>query len=293
MAAQIKVGDVWDSLKGKGSASGAALGTTYFHAPFIFNVPTRSFADSRVADPTLVANLNAHGIFPIASGNYGASKVSEMLKTSLPAMADWSNPGTTDITGVDVVAFYLGGWTPHVWTTTQINAQDTHWMMPIWVYNPNTPGSAQGTVDGKAALKALTNLGVPIGVRIVVDMEGSTDIPYLQAFRNVIAESGNGYHLAIYGEASTIFTNWTNTNGPGGGWWVADWTFIPHLYNHPGVWATQWTDAQNPPPWDQSVTADLSQLWWHKPVTFSFKAVAKDATTQLTANKSSNFVVAS
>lgn len=207
------------------------------------------------------------------------------------SMADWSDPGTTNITGVDVVAFYLGGWTPHVWTQTQINAQSTHWMMPIWVYNPNTPGSTQGNIDGKAAVNAMKNIGVSTGTRIAVDMESSIDEPYLAAFRNVIGPAG--YHMMIYGGPSTVFQNWPqNPNGPGGGWWVADWTFTPHLYNHAGVWGTQWTNPQNPPPWDQSVVADLTNLWWHKPVTFSFKATAKDTVTSQSVNKSSNFVVA-
>jgi hypothetical protein len=208
------------------------------------------------------------------------------------SMADWSDPGTTVITGVDVVAFYLGGWTPHVWTQTQINAQSVHWMMPIWVYNPNTPGGTQGVTDGKAIVSALHALGVPTGVRVAIDMESSIDEPYIAGVRNVIGPAG--YHVMIYGGPSTVFQNWPqNQNGPGGGWWVADWLGHPFLYNHPGVWATQWTNPLNPPPWDQSVVADLSYLWWHKPVTFSFSAKAKDTVNGKTASKSSSFVVAS
>ena len=208
------------------------------------------------------------------------------------SMADWSNPGTTIITGVDIVAFYLGGWTPHVWTQTQINAQSVHWMMPIWVYDPNNPGSSAGTADGQAALNAMQALNIPPGVRIVVDMESSVDHNYLAAFRYVIGPAG--YHMTIYGGPSTVFNNWpSNPAGPGGGWWIADWTGTPYMYNHDGVWATQWTNSLNPPPWDQSTTMDLSYLWWHKPVTYTIHAHAKDAVTTQTASKSASFVVAS
>jgi hypothetical protein len=207
------------------------------------------------------------------------------------SMGDWSDPGTSVITGVDVVAFYLGGWTPHVWTKTQINAQSAHWAMPIWVYDPNKPGSTQGSADGQVALNALSTLGAPTGLRIAVDMEGSTDVNFLTAFRNVIGPAGD--HLMIYGGASTVFSNWpSNSSGPGGGWWVADWTGTAHLYNHPGVWGTQWTNALNPPSWDQSVVADLTKLWWHKPVTFTATAKAKDTKTAQAVAKSGSFVVA-
>lgn len=288
----VKVGDVWDALTV--APSGAALGTSYFDTPFSFHIPTRGFGDGLPVSASLQANLHAHGINPVASGKYGQNRTGNGTKmaATFNTMADWSNPGTTVITGVDTVAFYLGGWTPHVWTQTQINAQSVYWMMPIWVYNPNTPGATQGNADGKAAVSAMKSVGVATGARIAVDMESSIDEPYLAAFRNVIGPAG--YHLMVYGGPSTVFQNWPqNQNGPGGGWWVADWTFQPHLYNHAGVWATQWTNPQNPPPWDQSVTADLTELWWHKPVTFTFKAVAKDATTGLKASKSSSFVVAS
>ena len=206
-------------------------------------------------------------------------------------MGDWSDPGTSIITGVDIVAFYVGGWTPHVWTQTQIDAQTAHWMMPIWVYNPNTPGSSQGHTDGLAAVAAMQSVGVSTGTRIVVDMESSIDEPYLSAFRYVIGPAG--YHLMVYGGPSTLFQNWPqNAAGPGGGWWVADWTGTPYMYNHSGVWATQWTNATNPPSWDRSTTMDLTKLWWHKPVTFSFKTTAKDTVTSQSVSKSSSFVVA-
>lgn len=208
-------------------------------------------------------------------------------------MGDWSNPGTSIIKNVDAFAFYIGGWTPHVWTQTQIDAQTAHWALPIWVYDPNQPGSAKGQADGKAALSALDALNVPSGVRVVADMEGSIDEPYLAAFRNVIGPAG--YHMCIYGGPSTIFQNWPqNPAGPGGGWWVADWAGIgPFLYNHEGVWATQWTNSTSTTPWDQSVIADLTMLWWHKPVTYSFTAKATDKKTSTSASKNSSFVVQS
>jgi hypothetical protein len=290
-AAQIKIGDVWDALESNTvKHSGAGLGTVYFRAPFSFRVPNRGFADSRDPDPSLITDLNSHGINPVASGKYEELKKAKKLKASAwNSMADWSNPGTTVITGVDIVAFYLGGWTPHVWTASQISAQSVYWMLPIWVYNPNKPGSTQGNIDGKAAVAAMKNLGVATGTRIVVDMEGSVDQSYLSAFRLVIGPAG--FHMGVYGGPSTVFNNWPqNSFGPGGGWWVADWTYTPFMYDHDGVWATQWTDNNATTSWDQSTTVDFSQLWWHKPVTFTLKATA---TAQSSVSKSSSFVVSS
>ena len=208
------------------------------------------------------------------------------------SMGDWSDPGTSIITGTDVVAFYIGGWTPHVWTQTQIDRQTAYWMMPIWVYNPNTPGSTQGHTDGQAIVAALHALGVPTDVRVAIDMEGSVDEPYIAALRYVIGPAG--YHVMIYGGPTTVFNNWPqNPAGPGGGWWIADWRSAPYMYNHAGVWATQWTNPLNPPSWDQSTTVDLTHLWWHKPVTFTTTATAKDTVTNKIASKSASFVVSS
>src|SRR5258708_34543951 len=52
----------------------------------------------------------------------------------------------------DVVAFYIGGDTPHVWTDAQISAVHDRWRLPIWVRsNPN--GSGEGTAEGETVGK--------------------------------------------------------------------------------------------------------------------------------------------
>lgn len=207
------------------------------------------------------------------------------------AMGDWAEPGANAITGVDVVGFYIGGTdATHIWTAAEIKAQTVALMLPIWVYDAARPGTTNGTSDGNAAIAALHALGVPRGVRVVVDMEATVDAAYVAAFRTVVAAAG--YWLTIYGSADFVFGNFPGA-GPGGGFWAADWTGAAHQYNHVGVWATQYAvggEPTNPAysghPWDLSEVSDLTHLWPHIPATqtLTAKAVASTGSAQRTAN---------
>jgi len=169
-------------------------------------------------------------------------------------MADISDPGATVIGGPNLVAyaFYVGGNTPHAWTREQIGRQALRYAVPIWVYGLR-PGQAGGETEGAKARAACEAFGIPpCGIR--VDMEGSVDVAYLNAFRAACAPYWHG----VYGQASTVFGN-----PPGGaGYWVADWTGHPFGYPHANVWATQYADAkQAGTPWDWSELANLDHCW--------------------------------
>lgn len=177
-------------------------------------------------------------------------------------MGDMSDPGTL-IIREDIAAFYLGGWTPHVWTAAQVGSQTAKYRHPIWTYNPNKPGHDSGIIDGHNAVTAAKALGVHAEVAISIDMEDKIDAEYINAFRSVIAPAG--FWTSIYGSASTVAHNphW------GGGYWVADWpaageTGTPHFTNLEGEWACQWQAAEKPGnenPWDISAVKDATHLW--------------------------------
>lgn len=291
MTAQVTVGDVWDALDKAGLRPlGAGLGNAFFDR---WVIPSRGMWDHKVAGASFLEDLLRRGIKPVASGHYGQEltlRPKAAATGSFFMMADWSDPGTTVITGVDAIAFYLGGWTPHVWTATQIKAQTVGLMLPIWVYDPSRAGSANGTSDGNSAVAALKAAGVPAGVRVVVDMEAVVDQPYVTAFRNVIAAAG--YWTTVYGSASTLFGNYAQAQGPGGGWWVADWTESPFMYSHAGVWATQYHNGgTGNPSWDQSTVAVLDHLWPHIPTKVSLTATATDAASGASVSKSVAFTL--
>src|SRR5271157_4582084 len=82
-----------------------------------------------------------------------------------------------------VSAFYLGGDTPHVWTTAEIDAQPARYRLPIWVYN-GADGALGGVSDAAHALAKLHTLKVPPGVAVVLDTETSVLPDYIRAFNH-------------------------------------------------------------------------------------------------------------
>lgn len=174
------------------------------------------------------------------------------------SMGDMSDPGTL-VVKTDIVAFYVGGMTPHVWSTVQVERQTARYRLPIWVYG-NTNGTDGGTIDGTKCLAALRTFGVPNGSRVVIDMETAKDPAYVSAFDAVLngAKFNTHYRVVDYGSADFVLAN----PNSGSGYWVADWTGSPHLF--PGSWATQWQKADgagNPNPWDISEVSTTAGLW--------------------------------
>lgn len=158
-----------------------------------------------------------------------------------------ASPPTTD-----VVAFYIGGDTPHVWTAAEIARQRARYRLPIYVRS--NPGSHNPHTDATLALRWLQQNGAPRGCAVVLDLETAVDGPYVRAFdADIVA---GGYVTVAYGSLSTIFGN-PRTSG---GYWVANPTGTPHMRS--GAVATQWAfDTQLGKPWDLSDIADSVPLW--------------------------------
>lgn len=171
-----------------------------------------------------------------------------------PYMGDMSDPGTLRI-AEDVVAFYIGGATPHVWTKLQIDTQTAKWRHPIWVYDPNRPGADNGIIDAHKAVQQCRALGVPSEVTISFDMETHVDPAYLNAVHSVVAPSG--YWTGVYGSRDYI----TQNPSFGGGRWVADWTDQAHYSGIEGEWACQFQPANDKLPWDLSLVKSTAHLW--------------------------------
>lgn len=135
-----------------------------------------------------------------------------------------------------VVGFYVGGWTPHVWTADELRAQDAQWAAPLWVAQPTSDAAAART-DAPEAFRQLATLGVPKGITIWLDTETWKVPEYVAEFdRLALAE---GYKAGNYASLTALLGNGL----PSGGRWSADWNDIRHLDNVPGVKATQYADA--------------------------------------------------
>lgn len=151
-----------------------------------------------------------------------------------------------------VVCGYIGGRAEHVWTSSDWNRFRGVKRLPIWV---NTGES--GTIQGLACLRALYELHIPVGSRVVIDMETEVNSLIIRSFYSVLHYFG--YEVWVYGSASTVFGNPACD-----GYWVADWTGKPHMYTGPMVRATQYVDGNL---WDQSVLKEWvyrfsRAVWW-------------------------------
>lgn len=166
----------------------------------------------------------------------------------LRKMFDASNP-PNHIPPSDVVAFYIGGDTPHVWTDAEIKAVPDRWRLPIWVRsNPN--GSTEGTSEGREVVKWLESHHVPKGCTVALDLETAIDNGYVHAFNSELLSAG--YETLAYGSTSTLFQN----SRPSAGYWAAE----PGSGNGlpAGLAAKQYEFDGG---WDLSVVADSLVLW--------------------------------
>lgn len=146
-----------------------------------------------------------------------------------PEMRDAAFPGGIQLGWPQAVGGYAGGplayntWAPSAWRPFERNRK-----LPIWVagHSPHD--------EAASCLSALQAAGVPIGVRIAVDMETRVDNYWLEVFNQALSNAG--YLVMVYGSASTVFGNL-----PLRGYWVADYAGIgPFMYDHPEVRATQY-----------------------------------------------------
>jgi hypothetical protein len=146
----------------------------------------------------------------------------------------------------------------HPWSLSDWGIFKDNRKLPIFVQS--APVTATAEADAFAALEALYDIGVPIGVRTALDIETAINPHYVNAYGDVLRHFG--YYVWVYGSASTLFGN-----PPLDGYWVADYLDgKPFEYNHPDVHATQYTD--NPPKdkYDSSAvklwTYDNVKHWW-------------------------------
>lgn len=133
----------------------------------------------------------------------------------------------------EICAFYIGGDTPHIWTTTEVAKQPARYRLPIWVRS-NPQGAPQGHTEGLAAVAWLTSHGVPKGSAVCIDFEIAVDPRYLAAFDGVVTAAG--YKTVSYGSRSFI----TRLPIPSGGRWSAEWDGKRHVAS--GDVATQYAD---------------------------------------------------
>jgi len=150
----------------------------------------------------------------------------------------------------DVAAGYIGGNTPHVWTTTEWDRQSCLWRLPIYTRSHD----GDPVIDSESAVEWLQSHSVPKGCCLALDFETRIDQNYLALFDQ--HASVYGYPVIVYGSKSSLFSN----PKPSGGYWVADYTGKPHLY--PNTVITQWANAEIVGhPWDMNTVADSVPLW--------------------------------
>lgn len=155
-------------------------------------------------------------------------------------MTDASMPPVTHAPkGADIVAGYIGGDTPHVWTAAEWASFGKMHKLPIFVRSQRGNGRA----DGFAALQQLYSLGVPKGSAVAYDLETLVYGAMVTAFYNVLY--WGGYYTYVYGSADYVFGNPACS-----GYWVADYRGQPFQYPHSRVVATQY--AANKEGWDWS-----------------------------------------
>lgn len=138
------------------------------------------------------------------------------------------NIGTWDGT---VLGYYGGPEAYNTWSAADWVPYRHNPKIPIWV------AGMAGDVEGRDAVDALRQLGVPKGCVTVLDMELRVDRTYVAAFGKVL--QGAGYKVWPYGVVSTVFRN-----PPLNGYAVADVTSVEHMYPHPAVRMTQYAFGQ-------------------------------------------------
>jgi hypothetical protein len=148
----------------------------------------------------------------------------------------------------DVVAFYIGGDTPHVWTKQELDARPERYRLPIYVRsNPPGPGASADVSD---AMAQLTYLGAPKGILVAWDSETSQDAQYVRDVFTLVKAAGDV--LMDYGSESTVYAN----HNPDGYYWSADWTGTPH--KNPGSVETQYVSFSG---YDESLAQSALPFW--------------------------------
>ena len=157
----------------------------------------------------------------------------------------------------DIVLIYVGGDTPHPWTTADILSMPERYRFPTWVRS--NPSGFNGAIEGALFVAWLHGHGVPMGACVCLDLETAINAAYVNSFN--LALRAAGYRLTKYGSTSTIWQN-PKTDG---GTFVADPTQVPHMVTTGDTIATQYAfDGA----YDLSDVMDdgIVPLWDTKPV---------------------------
>jgi hypothetical protein len=165
-------------------------------------------------------------------------------------MYDASYPPPAPPAGWQVVAGYLGGDTPHVWSPAEWASQPARYRLGIWTRDD--PAGYDAAAEARAALAAWQALGAPAGSTIALDFEAAVDGAYVQLFDATLV--GAGYRLLLYGQQSTVLAN----PQPSAGYWVADWTGTAPTSLPSNYGALQYASYND---YDASVVADTLPLW--------------------------------
>jgi len=117
-------------------------------------------------------------------------------------MVDSAYP-LSDPPKTDVVLVYIGGDTPHVWTSAESKAQPARYRLPTFVRS--NPQQANVVTDANVAISWLRGNFVPQGSSVVLDLETAVDVTYVNSFGALLHDAG--YKVLPYGSSSTLFQN--------------------------------------------------------------------------------------
>lgn len=157
-----------------------------------------------------------------------------------------------------VVAGYIGGDTPHVWTREEWDSQPAPFRLPIFTADNRADSPASAAVDAPVILAKLEELGVARGKAVALDGETRIFPAYLEELDELLGE----YKLMDYGSLSFVVHNPVTS----GGRWAADWTNsisdALHLIGINSITAVQWASSDmRRTPYDWSIIEDSIQLW--------------------------------
>lgn len=141
--------------------------------------------------------------------------------------------------GSQIVAGYIGGNTPHVWTAKEWASFGKMRKLPIFVRDQR----GNGEEDGLEAVAQLARLNVPKGTTVAYDLETLVYGAMVTAFYNVLRR--RGFYVWVYGSADYVLGN-----PPCSGYWVADYDNQPEMYPGKHIVAKQY--LPNDEGWDWS-----------------------------------------
>ena len=121
----------------------------------------------------------------------------------------------------DVVAGYVGGDTPNIWTLAEWNSQPARYRLPI--FTRSNPDTHSPTQDAAAMLAGLANLKASKGCLTALDFETAINGPYVLAYDKAMV--AGGHPVVIYGSESFVLQN----PKPSGGYWVAKYDAVKSL----------------------------------------------------------------